>query len=423
MTQHNQSLAELLVRRGFVFQHTGESLEVITEQPRTLYLGIDPTADSLHVGHLMSLMMLRHFSSFGHKIVVLIGGGTATIGDPSGKSEERVLLEEGTVGANTAAVSVQISKVLGTSEFTIVNNIDWLGPLPVLGFLRDIGKYFSLNEMIRKESVRRRIEDPKGSISFTEFSYSILQAFDFYILHHKYGCDLQIGGSDQWGNITAGIELLRKKDGVEVHGITIPLLVNSVTGKKFGKTEDGAIWLDAQKTTPYKFYQFWMKTDDKNVPAYLHFFTTLSEEDIDNLSASAVSAPELREAQARLAFEVTTLIHGHDEAVKCKNVSHIIFGGDSQGITKDEMTLLLSEAPSLKLNEELNADGMELTDVLIKGSLASSKREARNLIESGGVSLNGQKIKDQKFLLTANHLKNDFATIRKGKRDILLVYR
>jgi len=422
MAQPDIDLATILKERGFVFQHTGESLEEIVSTPRTVYLGVDPTADSLHVGNLLPFMAARHFLVRGHTVIVLVGSATATIGDPSGKTEERTLLDEATVCANAEKIRAQAATALDTDEFVLVDNSEWLHDIRLLPFLRDIGKHFTVNEMLRKESVRRRIENPEGAISFTEFSYMLMQAYDFFMLHTKHGCDLQLGGSDQWGNITAGIELIRKKTGAAVHGITTPLLLDRSTGRKFGKTEEGTIWLDATKTTPYAFYQFWMNTDDERVPEYLRYYTLLPQTELNELLRQAAATPEKRLGQKRLAYEVTKLFHGKQQAQRAERVSQALFTDTYQDLSDDERAILFLAAPTHKLEEAQLRSGLGVVDVLVSTGLASSKREARQLLESGAVSINGEKCADANAMLGPDGFSAGVAAIRKGKRDIVLLY-
>ncbi len=411
------NLAKFLKERGLVFQHTGESLEEITNTKRTIYMGIDPTADSLHVGSLLALMVIKHFLNDGHKVVILIGGGTATIGDPSGKTEERVLMNENAVKENAEKMKEQITAVLGSGDFTIANNIDWLGTVPILTFLRDIGKHFSVNEMLRKESVKQRIENPEASISFTEFSYMLLQAYDFFVLNKDYDCDLQFGGSDQWGNITAGVELIRKKTGKDAHGITSPLLLDKKTGRKFGKTESGTIWLDPKKTTAFQFFQFWFNTSDDSVEEYLKYYTDLSLTEIKKLMDKSNNAPEKRIAQTFLAHKITALIHGEDMAKNVENVSKALFSNEFKNLTDAERKILLDVVPNYKLENDIS-----IVDLLVESKLATSKRDARTLIDSGAVSLKGEKIEDVELVLNKEDFQKEFVILKKGKRGILLLH-
>lgn len=425
MTGKNKNLAEELTYRGLVFQHTGETLEAITNTQRTLYLGVDPTGDSLHVGHLLQFMIVRRFLEHGHKVIVLLGGGTATIGDPSGKTEERVLLDDNVVKNNTERLRSQITTLLGGTEYTLVDNAEWLMSVPILDFLRDVGKHFTVNDMLRKESVRRRIEDPDSAISFTEFSYMLLQAFDFYILSDRHGCDLQLGGSDQWGNITAGVELVRKKGGKEVHGITAPLLVDPTTGRKFGKTEGGgAVWLDPKKTSPFQYFQFWYNTQDESAREYIKYYTTLEKEEIETLVADSLEHPEERRTQSRLAFEATKLVHGEEEANRVRNISFALFKGTFDDLDATERETLLQIVPSHGISSEQLQKEKSVTELLTETGLATSNRDARTLVTNGGVTLAGKKVEQVSATVTKEDFSknNNIVLLKKGKRDVVLLH-
>lgn len=375
-------LSEILRERGYVYQSSAELQEITDCQKRTLYLGIDPTADSMHVGHLVGLLVLRHFLEDGHKVILLTGGGTGMIGDPGGKSEERNLLDEETIARNSKAVASQIRKVFGTSDFIEENNANWLTQLKLLEFLRDIGKHFTVNAMIKKDIVKNRL-DAESPISFTEFSYALLQGYDFLHLNEEYNCDVQVGGSDQWSNILSGVEFIRRKTGKEVYALTWPLLINKSTGKKFGKSEGGAVWLDAEKTSPFDFYQFWFNSSDEDVEEYLLKMTLLSKSDIDAVMEKQKENPANREAQKLLAFEVTKLVHGEEEANKAANFENMptVPAGKLRDIVKDIST-----------------------------------SELRRLVEQGGVTLksNGEKVES-----IDQEIKND--TLRIGKHRFLRV--
>lgn len=316
------TLSEVLRERGYVYQHSSP-LEEITDGPkRTLYLGVDPSADSMHAGQLMGTLVLRRFVEDGHKLIVLLGGGTGMIGDPGGKSDERNLLEKKVLESNTEALRAQLKQLLGGVDFAMVNNADWLGALNYLEFLRDIGKHFSVNEMIKRDSVRLRLESSEQGISYTEFSYMLLQAYDFLELHTRHKCDLQVGGSDQWGNIVSGVDLIRRKTGDKAYAFSWPLLADK-TGKKFGKSEGNAVWLSAQKTSPFDFYQFWFNMADDEVEEFLLKMTLLPRADIDAVMAEQKNNPAARPAQKRLAYEVTALVHGAQEAEKAKDFKNM----------------------------------------------------------------------------------------------------
>lgn len=315
-------LSEVLKERGYVHQHTGELTDVV-DKPRTLYWGVDPSADSMHVGQLMGVVVLRRFIEHGHKVIIIVGGGTGMVGDPGGKSQERNLLSDETVAANTEALRKQFKKLFAGAEFEITNNADWLRQLNLMEFLRDVGKHFTVNEMIRRDSVRPRIESPEQSISYTEFSYMLLQAYDYQHLSETKGCTLQVGASDQWGNIVSGVDLIRRKSGNEAHAFCWPLLVNKSTGKKFGKSEGGAVWLDASKTSPFELYQFWFNMSDEDVEEYLLKMTLVSKEEINAVMIEQKGNPGARPAQKKLAYAVTALVHGEDEAKKAQKFENV----------------------------------------------------------------------------------------------------
>lgn len=333
-------LSELLRERGYVYQHSAPLEEITDGQKRALYLGIDPSADSLHIGHLQAMLVLRRFLDDGHSVILVVGGGTGLIGDPSGKSEERPLLEEEEVAKNGEALGAQAKNLFGGKEFRLVNNANWLKKLYLVEFLRDIGKHFSVNAMTQRDSVRERLGGAEEGISYTEFSYMLLQAYDFLHLNKEYGCDLQIGASDQWGNIISGIDLIRRKTGELVYGFTSPLLTNRSTGKKFGKSEGGAVWLDARKTSPFEFYQFWFNVADAEVEDYLLKMTLLPKNEIDTVMAEQQSNPSARVAQKKLASEVTALVHGTDEAQKARDFENVpqIPSGKLRDIIPDTST-------------------------------------------------------------------------------------
>ncbi|MEK7509838.1 MAG: tyrosine--tRNA ligase [Patescibacteria group bacterium] len=406
-------LSEILRERGYVHQHSSGTLEEITDGPkRTVYLGIDPSADSLHIGNLVPLLVLRHFLENGHKVIILTGGGTGMIGDPGGKSEERNLLDEKTIKHNTKAVAAQIRQVFGSSDFTEVNNADWLSKLNLLEFLRDVGKHFTVNAMIKKDIVKSRL-DAESPISFTEFSYSLLQGYDYLHLNEEYGADVQVGGSDQWSNIIAGVEYIRRKEGKEVYALTWPLIVNKSTGKKFGKTESGAIWLDPQKTAPFQFYQFFLNVEDDAVEELLLKLTLLSKQEIDALMGKQSAEPGKRHAQAALANAVTELVHGKEATKDAHNVSEVLFGRKELAeVSADVRRLLEKEAPSAGVKL-----GMPIVDVMIAAGLASSKREARQFIEDGAVILSGETVTDVNRVLQEKDFKSKLALLKRGKRN------
>jgi tyrosyl-tRNA synthetase len=398
----------------------------VSSGPITLYCGFDPTADSLHVGNLVPLLGLRRFQLMGHTPIPLAGGATGSIGDPSGKTQERQLLTKEVLANNIAKVKEQLRRLLDfdttTNPARLLDNASWTAPVSYLDFLRDIGKHFSVNQMVAKESVRARMEDREAGISYTEFSYMLLQAFDFYLLCRDYNCELQIGGSDQWGNITAGIDLTRKKLGRTVFGLTLPLITNA-DGSKFGKTAAGAVWLDPSRTSVYKFYQFWIRTDDRDVIRYLRFFTFLNQEAIAVLKRQHGENPGARIAHKALAKSVTELIHGPNATTEAIRASEILFGGDLAGISEATFNEIVGEVPTKEIDKgELDGAGRPLVELLVQGGLCSSKGQARKDIEGGGVYVNNQReasfqrVIAAKDLLFAKHL-----LLRKGKRNYVVL--
>lgn len=388
----------------------------------TLYCGFDPTADSLHVGHLVPLLALRRFQTAGHHPIAVAGGATGSIGDPSGKSQERQLLTKDQIAANVQAIRPQLARLLDfeaeKNPARLVDNADWLGPVSFLDFLRDVGKHFTVNQMVAKESVRARMEDRDVGISYTEFSYMLLQAYDYYYLARAYGCELQIGGSDQWGNITAGMDLIRKKLDRKAWGLTMPLITKA-DGTKFGKTEGGAVWLDTNRTSVYQFYQFWINTDDRDAIRYLKFFTFLPEAEITALEAAHAANPGAREAHQALAKAVTTLIHGEAACAEAVRASSILFGGTLDGITAATLEILRGEVPTAVA---AFGSGIPVTEALVTAGLCPSKGQARKDIEGGGIYVNGQRCQDAtRTLTTEDLLHGRAALLRKGKRSYALL--
>jgi tyrosyl-tRNA synthetase len=387
--------------------------------PITLYCGFDPTADSLHVGNLVPLLALRRFQLLGHRPISVAGGATGSIGDPSGKTQERQLLTKEVLLGNIAKVKVQLAKLLDfetkQNPARLVDNASWTENIPYLDFLRDIGKHFSVNQMAAKESVRARMEDRETGISYTEFSYMLLQAFDFYVLMRDFNCELQIGGSDQWGNITAGIDLCRKKLGKTVYGLTLPLITNA-DGTKFGKTEAGAVWLDTQRTSARDFFQFWMRTDDKDVERYLKFFTFLTEKEISDIVKTHAQSPENRVAQRELAKAVTTLVHGPDVA-KRETEAIEAYSGKISGAQ------LLDHFPKKEFpRASLAREGTALVELMVHAGLATSKSQARQLISGGGVEVNGERVADVNRKITAGDIRFEkFIQLQKGKKTHVLI--
>jgi tyrosyl-tRNA synthetase len=398
----------------------------LAEKPLTLYCGFDPTADSLHAGHLVPLIALRRFQNAGHLPIAVAGGATGSIGDPSGKTQERQLLTNEHLQANLAAVRPQLARLLDfetkTNPARLVDNADWTVQVTYLDFLRDIGKHFSVNQMVAKESVRARMEDREVGISYTEFSYMLLQAFDFYYLCKHYDCELQIGGSDQWGNITAGIDLIRKKLGRGAYGLTLPLITKA-DGAKFGKTESGAVWLDPRKTSVYRFYQFWIRTDDRDVLRYLKYFTFLSRAEIEALELQHRAKPEARVAHKALAQAVTDLIHGPAATQDALRASEILFGGGLEGISEVTFDDVVGEVPSKEFERaKLDSPGLPLIDALVLGGLCSSKGQARKDLEGGGIYVNNLRESNLQRTLAANDLLfGKHLLLRKGKRNYVVL--
>src|SRR5262245_26354067 len=363
--------------------------------PITLYCGFDPTADSLHLGHLMGQLTLRRFQLAGHHPIPLAGGATGQIGDPSGRTSERQLLSREQIKHNLECIKRQLSRILDfdtkKNPARLVDNADWTSPISFLDFLRDVGKHFSVNVMMQKESVRARMEDREAGISFTEFSYMLLQAHDFFHLRKEFNCELQVGGSDQWGNITAGIDFIRKKLSVSAYGLTFPLLTKA-DGTKMGKTESGALWLDPRKTSPYRFYQYFIQADDSKVIEYLRFMTLLSREEIDALDQKNQANPGAREAHKALAKAMTDLIHGEHATTEAIRASEILFGGDLQGIAENTFNEIVGEVPTKELEKsKLSGAGVPLVELLVHSGLSPSKGQARKDIEGGGVYLNNTR--------------------------------
>jgi tyrosyl-tRNA synthetase len=410
------SLLDELSWRGMVYQHTDGLADVLATDSVSAYAGFDPTAPSLHVGHLVPVMGLAHLQRFGHRPIALVGGGTGMIGDPSGKTAERQLVSVEEIEMNSRAIEKQLKRFLdftGPKAARMRDNAAWLRPLKAVEFMRDVGKHFTVNYMLAKDSVQSRIE---GGISFTEFSYMLLQAYDFLELHRREGVTLQIGGSDQWGNITAGLELIRRVEGKTAHALTMPL-VTTASGSKFGKTEAGAVWLDPARTSPYKFYQYWINVDDRDAGKYLRLFTLMPRSEIESLEKLITSAPEKREAQQALARDVTTRVHGEEAGRVAEEVSLVLFGkADPTSLTEPVLRALSEEVPFAEARET-----PALLDALVALKLAASKSAARRLVEQGGVYLNGQRASADTDLGSAKPLKGGYHLLRKGARDYGLI--
>ena len=413
-------LIEDLKWRGLIYQQTDEQgiEDLLNKEQVTLYCGADPTADSLHIGHLLPFLTLRRFQEHGHRPIVLIGGGTGMIGDPSGKSEERVLQTEEQVDKNIEGISKQMHNIFefGTDHSAVlVNNRDWLGQISLISFLRDYGKHVGVNYMLAKDSIQSRLEH---GISYTEFTYTILQAIDFGHLNRELNCKIQVGGSDQWGNITSGIELMRRMYGqTEAYGLTIPLVTKS-DGKKFGKSESGAVWLDAEKTSPYEFYQFWINQSDEDVIKFLKYFTFLGKEEIDRLEQSKNEAPHLREAQKTLAEEVTKFIHGEDALTDAIRISQALFSGDLKSLSAKELKDGFKDVPQVTLSN----DTTNIVEVLIETGISPSKRQAREDVNNGAIYINGERQQDVNYALAPeDKIDGEFTIIRRGKKKYFMV--
>ncbi|AYW45345.1 tyrosine--tRNA ligase [Tetragenococcus koreensis] len=410
-----------LKQRGLVHQTTDEETleKQLNEESVKLYVGFDPTADSLHIGHLLPILMLRRFQQNGHVPIALVGGGTGMIGDPSFKDQERQLNPLSTVQDWSNNIKQQLSQFIDFNNeknpAIVANNYDWLGEMTLIDFLRDVGKNFTINYMMSKESVKRRIE---AGISYTEFAYQLLQAYDFLKLYQKYGCLLQLGGSDQWGNITSGIELLHREEGVQGFGLTIPLITKA-DGKKFGKTEGNAIWLDANKTSPYEFYQFWLNTDDRDAVKFLKYFTFFRLDEIAEIEEEFNQAPETRVAQKALAKDVTTLVHGKEAYEQAVRISDALFNGSIKALNADELDQAFSGVPAYEVSSE---DSLNLVDLLLAAGIETSKRQAREDINNGAIYLNGDRIQDTSYeIAEEDKLSGKTTVIRRGKKRYFML--
>lgn len=409
--------------RGLVNQFTDEKglQELLEKESIKLYAGFDPTADSLHIGHMLPILTLKRFQLAGHSPIALVGGGTGLIGDPSGKKAERSMNTVEIVKDWSDRIKQQLSRFLdfnaAENPAIVANNYDWLGSLDVIGFLRDVGKNFGINYMLAKDSVQTRIET---GISFTEFTYMILQSYDFLKLYQTEGCKLQIGGSDQWGNITAGLELIRKTEGdsdTKAFGLTIPL-VTKADGTKFGKTEGGAVWLEREKTSPYEFYQFWINADDRDVIKYVKFFTFLSHEEINKLEEEVQTAPEKRTAQKTLAEEMTKMVHGEEALQQAIKISQALFSGDLKVLTASEIKQGFKDVPTVVLP----AEEKNLVDLLVEAKISPSKRQAREDVTNGAIYINGERRQETDTLLSeADRIEGEFTIIRRGKKKYTLI--
>jgi tyrosyl-tRNA synthetase len=422
MEELEMELLKDLEWRGIIYQQTDEEgmKDLLSKEKISLYCGVDPTADSMHIGHLLPFLTLRRFQNAGHRPIVLVGGATGLIGDPSGKSEERKLQTLEQVQINVDGIKKQLGKIFdveGDNGALMVNNYDWAGSMDVVTFLRDFGKHVGVNYMLAKDTIASRLET---GISFTEFTYTILQAMDFFHLYEKHDCKLQIGGSDQWGNITTGLELIRKMsaEGSKAYGMTIPL-VTKADGTKFGKSESGAVWLDPEKTSPYEFYQFWINTADADVVKYLKFFTFLEKEEIEALEKAVEEEPHLRKAQKALAEEMTRMIHGEEALQQAIRISAALFSGDIKNLSADEIRQGFKDVPSFTVEGE---EEQGLVDLLVAAKISPSKRQAREDVSNGAVSLNGERVTDTAYVLSdADKIEGQFTIVRRGKKKYFMI--
>lgn len=417
----SNELLEDLKWRGLLYQQTDEEglADVLENEKISLYCGVDPTADSMHIGHIVPLLTLRRFQLHGHKPILLVGGATGMIGDPSGRNEERQLQTTDQIDRNVEGIKVQMQQIFDfqtENGAKMVNNRDWIGEMSVIEFLRDFGKLISVNYMLAKDSVASRLET---GISFTEFSYTLIQAIDFNHLYDNYNCRVQIGGSDQWGNITSGLEVIRKthEEETKAFGITIPL-VTKADGTKFGKSAGGSVWLDAKKTSPYEFYQFWINTSDADVIKYLKIFTFISREDIEALESSVETEAHLRKAQKVLAEEMTKLIHGEAALEDAQRITKALFSGDLKALSASEMKAAFKDVPSIEMEREPKS----IVDLIVEASISPSKRQAREDITNGAISVNGEKVTELEYVIDEkDRLEDAFAIIRRGKKKYHMV--
>lgn len=402
-------LSEELQWRGFVNQTTLKSLSDLDDKPTTFYWGVDPSADSMQIGNLAAAMMVRHFIDHGHKAVLLVGGATGMIGDPDGKKQERNLQSLETIAHNKKAISQQYRTVFAGQDFETVDNYDWFKDMGYLQFLRDVGKHVPMRQMLGREFVQSRLGEEGAGISYAEFSYSLIQGYDFLHLFREYGVTLQVCGADQWGNSIAGVDLIRRIEGAEAHVYSTPLIVNKETGIKFGKSEEGAVWLDPAKTSPYKFYQFWINCDDTGIEDYMKIYTLLPKEELDEVMAKHRANPSLRTAQKRLAYEVTKLVHGKQQAETQQAIADVLFGkDDALELGEEHFAVLTKELPVVEVTS-----GDDLMGALVAAGLAGSKTEARRFVEEGAIYVNNQKIGlDVGFLFDGSHR---FVVVRRGK--------
>ena len=419
-------LLEEFTWRGLLQDVTEGTQDALAAQPVSGYIGFDPTAGSLHVGNLVPIMGLVHLQRAGHTPIILLGGGTGLIGDPSGRPDERPLLSKEEAAQNVAGIRAQLEHFLDfdapDNAAVTVNNLDWLAGLSMVDFLRDVGKHFSVNAMMNKESVKHRLEGEEAGITFTEFAYMLLQAYDFVELNERVGCTLQMGGSDQWGNITAGIDLVRRMRGEKAYGITLPLITGP-GGTKFGKSAAGAVWLDPERTSPFRFYQFWINTGDEDAVRYLKYFTLLSRDEIVALETAQASNPQERAAQRSLAERVTRALHGETGLAQAVQATRALFGGDIGGLGADDIADIFADVASSEVpRAELDGDGKPVIDLLVGTGVATSKGDARRHIEGGGIYMNNQRVTDVDAMVTIEHaVEGRYLILRKGKKNYHLV--
>ena len=423
----NNLISELEAREFIQQVSDPELAELLNKEMVSVYAGFDPSASSLHLGHLIPVIGLMRFQRSGHRPIAVVGGATGMIGDPSGKDQERQLLNLENIRANEDALRKQLSRFLdfdcGDNSAILVNNYDWLGPYNYLYFLREVGKHFSVNAMIAKESVKQRLENRDQGISYTEFSYQILQSYDFYHLWKEEGCKLQIGGSDQWGNITAGIDLCRRMGGPQLYGITFPLLMTA-GGKKFGKSEGNAVWLDENMTQPYEFFQYFVQTDDRDVMRFLRLFTFLTLEELKELESELAANPEARVCQKTLAAEATKLVHGEKGLQAAEGATRILFGGEAiEGYDDNILKTIFADVPSTDLDKNRLTDGVPVLELMVECGVCKSKGEARRLVSSGGAYCNNIRLTDVNGTITAENLASEsFMVLRSGKKRYYLVH-
>lgn len=415
------TLIEDLKWRGLAYQLTDETgmVDLLNKESISLYCGVDPTADSMHIGHIVPLLTLRRFQMHGHRPVLLIGGATGMIGDPSGRSEERQLQTTEQIDLNVKGLQKQMERIFDFNSDNgaiLVNNRDWIGSMDVIEFLRDYGKYIGVNYMLAKDTVASRLE---GGISFTEFSYMLIQAIDYNHLYNEHQCRIQVGGSDQWGNITTGLEMIRKThtEETKAFGMTIPL-VTKADGTKFGKSASGSVWLDAEKTSPYEFYQFWLNTADADVIRYMKIFTFLTREEIEAFEVTVTEEAHLRKAQKALAEEMTKMIHGEAALENAIRITNALFSGDIKALSANEMKEVFKDVPSIEMTKE----DKNIVDLIVEGAISSSKRQAREDVTNGAISINGEKITDVGYVISApDRLDDSFAIVRRGKKKYHMV--